>query len=516
MALHNISNLDAASAPIYERPFLRVNFSGVTRQLLIDTGATISALETGFFLSIPNSAQFPRAQIPRNFAVTAASGGHLKLRALVDIPLQVGKLQTRHKFLIVDNLSSTGILGMDFLSQNDFQVNCTARSITRHSEKFDFQGNALDCISALQTCKPDSFSTKKLFFPPHSSQVIKLTVPKKSTRAHKMGYISAVSNSPLAIIEGVHRVKHGCISVIAVNPSPLALRIPAEEGLGHFQPVFAHQISSLGSVVDKPTFDKIIPPLTLEKKRFLSQNVKISCPPNIRTLVINLLEEFHDVVSSSPTDLGGTDLISHKVHLKTDVPVHTKQFPIPLANEEFILQYVKDLLDKDVIEPSLSPYNSPIFVVPKPHGGRRIVLDFRNINKITFQDKYIVRTVQSCIDQIGYMNAKIFTSLDLTSGFWQQNLDPNSRQFSAFTVPGNMRYQWKRCPMGMVGSSHSFARLIDYIFRDCKFVLGYIDDLLCCSSTFEEHLIHLRQCFELLRKHNLKLQSGYKLCSFLW
>ncbi len=508
-----VSNGNSPLSHVSARPFLNVDFSGVTRQLLADTGATISGLETGFFLSIPGSQNFKRLPIPPGFKVTVASGSLLQVRAFVEVPLRIGKLQTSHQFLIVDNLSSSGILGTDFLAKHEFHINLFSKTIARRSDKFDFQGiPANDLEKQIHAVEADSHVVKDTYIPALSAQSIKIRIKPSTKKKHSMGYIDSCLGQNISVVEAVYKVKHDTLTALITNNSVKDITIPANMPIGVFTPTATHQISTLSEVVPERTISKIIPPMLLEKRKLIHEQARISAPKEIRQQFLKLLEEFHDVISSSPTDLGGTDIISHKVHLKHQIPIHVKQFQIPLANEEFVLDYVKDLLVKGVIEPSTSPYNCPIFVVPKPKGGKRIVLDFRRLNSITFQDKYVVRTVQSCIDRIGYMNGRIFSTLDLTSGFWQQNLDEDSRKYSAFTVPGNLRYQWRRTPMGMANSSHSFARLIDFCFRDVKSVLGYIDDLLCVSPTFETHLADLRECFSVLRKFNLKLNLAK--CNF--
>ena len=87
------------------------------------------------------------------------------------------------------------------------------------------------------------------------------------------------------------------------------------------------------------------------------------------------------------------------------------------------------------------------------------------------------------MDKIGLARS-VFSTIDLTCGFWQQSLDPAS-----FTVPGKgTRYQWTVTPMGLQGSPASFARLIDYCMRGLQGILTYIDDVLCHAKSHEEHL----------------------------
>ena len=177
-------------------------------------------------------------------------------------------------------------------------------------------------------------------------------------------------------------------------------------------------------------------------------------------------------------------------------------------------EYVKDLREKGVLEPSRSAFNAPIFCVPKPGGkGLRIVLDYRRLNEASVEDKYIIREVQDCIDEIGRNESVFFSSMDLTAGFWQQTLEENSREYTAFTVPGMGRLQWTRSPMGLHGSPASFARLMDVVAEGVKGVITYLDDILAHSRTFEEHLGVLRNLFARLRKYNLKLNPAK--CNFI-
>ena len=83
------------------------------------------------------------------------------------------------------------------------------------------------------------------------------------------------------------------------------------------------------------------------------------------------------------------------------------------------------------------------------------------------------------MDEVGLAGSKIFSTIDLTTGFWQQSLEEESRQYTAFTVPGKgTRYQWTVTPMGLQGSPASFAWLIDYVMRDLGNVITYIDDVM--------------------------------------
>ena len=116
-----------------------------------------------------------------------------------------------------------------------------------------------------------------------------------------------------------------------------------------------------------------------------------------------------------------------------------------------------------------------------------------------------MRDVQECIDEIGRAGSKIFSTLDLTSGFWQMLLNPDSQKYTAFTVPGLGQFEWNSSPMGLLGAPGSFQRLMEIVIHNLKNIIAYIDDLLVHTKSHEEQLDSLDQLFTRLRQHGLKL-----------
>lgn len=518
-AMNRFLHVHAFGPAVSDRAFLPVGFPGLKVNSLADTGASVSGISTSAFLKMSDRASFKRVPVPRDFKLTAAAGSNLQFHDLVELPIQVGDLSVLHRFLIIDNLCAPCILGMDFLKQHNFVLDCGENVVRRGKNSWRIGSSVLAVISAMDSTAP-AFTPptpqppppsapllarlqSEQFLPPWSSKRVSVTVPPS---ACNMGYCMPIDGAVFSVLSGVRDVVDGAMDVILLNNSFDDLRLEAKHPLGSFHSVAPAQANVIGSIAALAAdSSQTAPPLcSPKKKEYIQSTAKIGLAP-FKQQVLDLLLEFHDVVSESPKDLGGTDVISHHVRLDTDKPIHVRQFPLPYAHEELVLDYVNDLLARGVIEPSTSAYNCPIFCVPKPKGGLRIVQDFRALNVHTFDEKYIVRTVQSCIDKLGRMQARIFSSIDLRWGFWQQNLHEDSRQFSAFTVPGNLRYQWKRTPMGMCNSSHSFARLMDYCFRGVKSILGYIDDLLCASKNEKQHLMDLREAFSVLRRYNLKV-----------
>jgi hypothetical protein len=123
-----------------------------------------------------------------------------------------------------------------------------------------------------------------------------------------------------------------------------------------------------------------------------------------------------------------------------------------------------------------------------------------------------MKDVQECISEIGLARSTIFTTLDLTSGFWQMALDPKSWPYTAFTVPGMGQFKWKVVSMGLASAPSAFQCLVELVVKGINNVVVYIDDLIIHSKTHEEHLKRLDEVFTRLGVHNLR--ASLKKCVF--
>jgi transposase InsO family protein len=246
------------------------------------------------------------------------------------------------------------------------------------------------------------------------------------------------------------------------------------------------------------------------KKQFsraeIEQKANLNVPTELKQKYVDILYKHQAAISISKMDLGRAKNFTHKIHLKDNNPVYRKQFKIPEAHQNFIEATLDEWLKLGVVKRSNSLYNSPLFCVPKKQGqGLRIVQDFRELNNHSHIDKYSMKEITECIGDIGRANSTIFSTLDLTSGFWQMQLDEDSQPLTAFTIPGKGQYHWVTSPMGLLGCPASFQRLMETVLRNINNVLVYIDDVLLHTATHEEHLQVLEKVFERLHQNHLKV-----------
>jgi hypothetical protein len=89
------------------------------------------------------------------------------------------------------------------------------------------------------------------------------------------------------------------------------------------------------------------------------------------------------------------------------------------------------------------------------------VQDFRALKNESYTDKYSMKDVSECIGEIGRSGSTIFSTIDLTAGFWQMFMHPWARPYTAFMVPGMGQFQWVTSPVGLLSCPASFQRLME-------------------------------------------------------
>ncbi|CAK9834602.1 Retrovirus-related Pol polyprotein from transposon 17.6, partial [Anthophora retusa] len=233
--------------------------------------------------------------------------------------------------------------------------------------------------------------------------------------------------------------------------------------------------------------------------------------------VYKIIKEFSDRFYLPGDKLDKVPNFHHSIHTTDEVPINTRQYRYPPIHQEEIQQQVGTLLSQGIIKHSTSPYNSPLWIVPKKadnEGNKRwrMVIDFRALNEKTVSDKYPLPQITEILDKLG--GAKYFSVFDLANGFHQIEMDAKDRQKTAFTTPHG-HYEFARMPFGLKNAPPTFQRLMDQVLTGLQGteLFVYLDDIVIYSSSLREHEIKVKKLLSRLREHGLTLQTNK--CQFL-
>jgi RNase H-like domain found in reverse transcriptase/Reverse transcriptase (RNA-dependent DNA polymerase)/Retroviral aspartyl protease/Integrase zinc binding domain len=215
-----------------------------------------------------------------------------------------------------------------------------------------------------------------------------------------------------------------------------------------------------------------------------------------------LLESFAQLFVE-PTQLPPKRSIDHQIQLKPDAkPVNMRPYRFSHFQKLEIEKITSELLQKGFIQPCTSSFSSPVLLVKKKDGTWRMVVDYRRLNGETVKSKFPIPLVDDLLDELEGM--KFFSKLDLRSGYHQIRMHEEDVHKTAFQTHEGL-FHFLVMPFGLTNAPATFQALMNSIFKPIlrKCVIVFFDDILIYSDTWEAHMDHLQQVFQILLKAQL-------------
>lgn len=214
------------------------------------------------------------------------------------------------------------------------------------------------------------------------------------------------------------------------------------------------------------------------------------------------------------TPVGQPPLSREKFHIQLypdSQPRFKQSYRVSPSEDLELRKQLLTALENNWIDVSSSQWASPVLFVPKKNGKMRMCIDYRGLNSDTVRNRYPLPNMEDLIDSL--WQARVFTKLDLSSGYHQMSVDPADRPKTAFSTKYGL-FQWNVLPFGLCNAPSAFMRMMNSILEPHmrEFVVVYLDDILIFSQTKEQHKAHVEEILQLLLKHQLKL--GADKCSW--
>ena len=216
---------------------------------------------------------------------------------------------------------------------------------------------------------------------------------------------------------------------------------------------------------------------------------------------------YRRLVAVQPDDLGRCGLVRVRYDLLPGEhgPIRVPPRRIPPERLPGAYETVDKWLRTNTIQPSTSPFTFPPVFVPKPHTNNtkwRMCVDYRQLNDKSV--KYAL-PLPRCDEVVSSVSgAKYFTTLDLQWGFLQMENDPETSEYTAFTIPGR-HYHFNVLPFGVTNGPGVFQRLMSTVLDGLLgiYALNYIDDILITGKTVDEICLNMNIVFDRLEQANL-------------
>ena len=310
-------------------------------------------------------------------------------------------------------------------------------------------------------------------------------------------------------------LNHGSGFCLVQNTTEMVKNIAAEVFfaeayiLSHGFAYLPGTLSEITNVNDRNTFEVAVAVKQTVDAKFVGavkEELQSIDFPNFRDRLLGLLSDCRNSVAIKGDELGRTSLVEHHIELMPGTrPKYIPAYRMPHSRKEIVEKLVEEMVSQGVVSPSASPYNSPLILVPKKDGKFRPCVDFRSLNSITVPDRFPLPVLSEVLNGLG--GKKVFSTLDLLSGFWQVPLAEESKDLTAFSTPSG-HFRFEVMPFGLRNSPITFVRLMSMVFGNSKpdSVLTYLDDVVVYSSTPEEHLKDLEKVLVKLGKAGLKVK----------
>ena len=178
--------------------------------------------------------------------------------------------------------------------------------------------------------------------------------------------------------------KDDMVPVRVINPSPAPVTLYQNTSVGTFSQLEDGALESASC--NRLSTKKTRRTKLLVSGQFDLDAMNLSKPQ--RKELASLLDEFTDIFSSGPADLGRTSIVQHCIDTGDHPPIKQAPRRVPMHQQGTVRQHVDDMLQHGVVQPSTSPWAAPIVLVKKKDGSTRFCVDYRKLNDVTRKDAY--------------------------------------------------------------------------------------------------------------------------------
>ena len=509
---------------------LQVRIGNIKAVALVDSGATISCVSHSLLHKLqPHRLQYMHGDISKIYGV-----GNIiqEVSDKVRFDFHIGQQKFCNSFYAIQNVYPL-ILGMDFITENKGILDFSNSTITLNDQCHSLQppprwstlvkakqAHIIDAYtsvdipvhltrpveSACMLLEPVNYLTRtapdlEVPFAVVSSQSTscRLTNPTDTPISIPGHCVVAIARNIVLsnVTEMIDFLHHDSDKHSHVSSADHAHEVDANDAPdSHASTSFPVSNSMDTTSIDTDP-DGDIPKIDMDNPTLSAQEV---------AELITFLLKNKPAFASTLAKLGHSTEFYHTIETGNAKQVALRFYRTSPKIQKEIDNQIEELLRHGIIEPSTSAWSSPVVMVKKPDGSYRMAVDYRIINRHTLPRNFPVPRLSDIFDQIGETKPQYFSTLDMSSGFWQISVHPDDKDKTAF-VTKNAKFVFNRMPFGLKNAPSTFQQCTSTVLKDLlgKCCCVYADDILCYSPDLKTHMADLQKIFDRLIAASLTL-----------
>ena len=510
-------------------------------QTLADTGAEESCINPALYLDLGKP---PLGPCKATFL--GADDSDLEAVGTCTLPLVIGGRTYRHEFTLCQRLRRSIICGQDFLQKHQLLVGAGIKTPNGYQmSMYRLEDGQLRTIcNVRKQISQELRLFEDLTVPPRSAITTLTSLPFEDfpRRTHWLTVRESSVPNDLSIqdilieIPSSYPQRDLLIPLAIINHSDKHIKMVKGQVMATMERETG-KVNQESEVDAGPRVVNTVEKSTPvdpggEEKTFLTSPAdvqkharvtvpKVEVDPKTQKRFADLCDEFTDIFSESSADLGEVELIQMTIETGDSPPIAQRPYPLALKHADWVKKELLTLEKAGVIVKSISPWASPIVVVPKkaiaPNEPprRRMCVDYRALNALLPDVKKVGSSAKGVltfiplpkIDEMygDLIGTTVYSNLDIRSGYYHIGLTKESQPKTAFVTMGG-KWEFVRVPFGLSQAPAYFQFLVNTVLEGLSFAKGYLDDILIFSKDLDEHIDHIRAVFLRLRQFKLKLK----------
>ena len=502
--------------------------------MLVDTGAFCNCVSSKFFKKwLHRTTSLSPKNDNENFST--ANNSNLDVLGSIRISVKIGGCAIPAKFFVVNQLSQDVVLGIPFFQANNAVIDLIRKRLSLHDGSITVPMlTSIDCAKCIRT-------VNRIKIPANHEVILPVRLPNLP------GNVGITETLPHTMRKGIKVASAlvDCDNKMSLcrvaNPTRRPIFWPANYAFAHLSPLPATSGAGVNLIDvsdcfendktettnDRRTqnnaytgetrddervqsYDREPPPCHQARLSELHRlGIKIGLDnlnQNQAERLSRILYDARDIMAENVTQVPEARVPRHTIPLTDTRPSIQKRFRYDPVKEQKLETLRDELLAAGIIKPSHSLWNSPVFLITKPDGSSRFLVDFRAVNAKTEPLFCALPHLDDIFDQISEEKPSIFSVLDMKCGYYGIGIEEASQPCTSFSTK-NRHFQFTRLNMGYVNSGAFFTQSLYKIFAAevRRNMIIYVDDIFIMHRDIDEHLNFLAKILAKFRQYNLRL-----------